>query len=361
VPSAADESRRFFDFTPVSATNPVVATLDGTIQIPLSELRGFREAEKLQAITDPASLAQKRAVLDELINQYLYVDEAYRAGVPFSADFTRRMDATRTMILTDFLAMRAAAETKTPALVETGETADAGAALAEHLFEAASIVVSNEAYALLKRAAKAIDDTTAAAQLGPVTLPAEEATQQLHAILNRTPEATLVRYEERSISVRQILVIYAGLPAARRPRVEQPQGLIEMIKPLILPELMAIEAAKRGIAAEPAFQQKLIQNRNALLRFHAHGAIESRANDTLRGPDLESRLQAWYRQNAALYAAPAEAGGNAPGKPLPYAEVRDRVLGDFSVDLRDRLLAEKALELRKVRRVVVVEAVLRSL
>ena len=335
-----------------------MATIDGAIRIPLSELRAYRDAERLHAISDPRSLAQKRAVLEALVNEYLYVDDAYRARVPASAGFSRQMEATRTMILTDCMAARAAGDS-VPAPAPAGQGGDAAVAMAERLFEAASITVSNEAYSLVKRAAQAIDavSTEAVAHGVAENGGSLTSTQQRHAIIDATPAAVLVRYENKSISVQQILVIYAGLPASRRPRVATEHGLIEMIKPLILPELMAIEATKRGIAAEPAFERKLIQNRNALLRFHVHGMIESRANDALRAPDLETRLESWYRGRAAFYATTAGDGKNAP----PFAEVRDRVLGDFSVDLRDTLLAEKARELRNLRSVVIHEDVLDSL
>ncbi len=338
---APEFARRFFDFTPVSAENPVVATIDGTVQIPLSELRGYRDAERPRTITDPANLAQKRAVLDDLVNEYLYVDDAYRAGVPESAAFSRRMDATRTMLLSDFMSVRAI-ETKPLATMPDREAA---AAMAEKLFDAANIEVSNEAYDLLKKSAFVVDQ-------------AAENSPQLAAVVKHAPDATLVRYEDRTISVHQILAIYAGLPVAKRPRVATEAGLIAMIKPLIAPELMALEAAKRGIAAEPAFQHKLIQNRNALLRFHVHGAIESQANAVLNGPDLEPQLAAWYRTHAEFYATPATSGG----KTIPtLAAVRDRALADFSVDLRDRLLAEKAQALRRERHVAIDEKALQAL
>lgn len=340
----ADDSRRIFDFTPVSAVNPVVATIDGTIKIPLSELRGFRDAEKLRAITDPADLAQKRAVLDALVDEYLRVDEAYRAGVVESSGFVRQMEATRTMVLTDFMSMRAAAEQPASAPA----AGDAGGALAEKLFDAANIEVSNEAYALVRRAAQAVDAATG---------PREELMERLRAIVTATPEAVLVRYEGRTISVRQILAIYAGLPVEKRPPVQTQAGLIELIKPLILPELMAIEAVKRGIAADPVFQQKIIQNRNTLLRFHAHGLIERRTNELLRAPDLEVRLREWYEAHRADYAV-VEAGRR---RPATFAEAKPQVEGDYSVALRDRLLAEHAAALRKARSVAVDEKVLVNL
>ncbi|MDB6113555.1 MAG: hypothetical protein JWQ62_500 [Lacunisphaera sp.] len=339
----ADDSRRLFDFTAVSAANPVVATIDGTIVIPLSELRGYRDSERLQAITDPASLSQKRAVLEDLINEYLYVDDACRSGVLQSEGFQRQMEATRTMLLTDFLASRVANEQGSSSATDL----DPGAALADRLFEAAAIEVSNEAYALLKRAAQAV----VAAGSG------EENSARLHGIIAATPDATLVRYEDKSISVRQILAIFAGLPAPR-PAVETPAGLTAMIKPLIAPELMASVAVKRGIAADPEFQHKFIQNRNALLRFHVQGLVDRQANELMHAPDFEAQLHAWYDAHQADYAVTTGRGE----KLVPsYDQARPRVEGDYSVALRERLLAAKAQALRRAHAVHIDEAVLRGL
>lgn len=349
----ADESRRFFDFAPISAANPVVATIDGSLTIPLSELRAYRNTERLQALTDSASLTQKRALVEDLINEYLYVDEAYRMRVDQSPRFLKQMEATRTMILTDFMSTRAMKQKgDVPA-----ENNAAPAELADRLFEATLIDISNEAYDLLKRAAKAVDASSAASKRGPVVESTQAAAAKLHAIINATPEAVLVSYEHKSLSVRQILTLYAGLPTPRPP-IQTQDGFVAMIKPLILPELMAIEAMKQGIAAEPEFTNKLVQNRNALLRFHVHGAIESQANEVLKGPDLEAQLQAWYRDHAAAFVMPSEGGSK---NPPPFSAVKDRALADFSVDLRDRLLAEKARELRQSRRVSIDEAVLQTL
>jgi hypothetical protein len=339
----ADESRRLFDFTPVSAANPVVATIRGTIEIPLSELRGYREAERPQAVIDPSSLAQRRAILDELINEYLHVDAAYRAGVPASPGFIRQMEATRTMILTDFMAARAAE--KAPALAEEGAAA---MALAEKLFEAASIEVSNEACATLRRAAQAVDTVPSGAGSEP----------QLRAIVDTAPEAVLVRYGEKSISVHQVLIIYAGLPAEKRPPVATQDGIIALIKPLILPELMALEAGRRGIETEPAFQQKLAQNRNALLRFHAHGQVERQAVALLAAPDAEAQLRAWYDAHRGDYAL-VDATGQK--RLASFAEAQPRVEGDYSVAVRDRLLAEQAQTLRREHAVWIDEKVLLAL
>jgi hypothetical protein len=352
----SDETRRFFDFTPVSSENPVVARIDDNIEIPLSELRAYRDTERIQTIIDPASFAQKHALLQDLIDEYLCVDEAYRTGVTQSAGFLKQMEATRTMVLTDFFALRAAAEKNSAPPVH--ENTDAAAVMADRLFEAASIVISNEGYELLKTGARLVDTASAASRRGPMVDPPEEAAAKLHAIVNRTPDAVLVRYEHKSISVRQLLAIYAGLPAPR-PRLHEPDGLIAMIKPRIVPVLMAMEAEKQGIAADPAFQAKLAQNRNALLRFHMQGVIEREANELLQASDLEAQLHAWYAQHKTEYAPLPE---NAAVIVIPtYEQARARVLADYSVAVIERLRSEKAAALRKIRAITIDEAVLERL
>jgi hypothetical protein len=346
-----DVSHRLFDFTPISAANPVVATIDGTLQIPLSELRAYRTTERLQARTD--DLPRQRALLDDLINEYLFVDEAYRTGLVQSPKFSTQMAATRTMILTDFLSTQATNE-HPPGSVAAR---DAAATLADRLFDAAPIDISNEAYALIKRAAQKIDTTSAASQRGPVADPPDVTAAKLSAIITATPEAVAVRFADKSLSLHEILSIYAGLPAPR-PAVQTPEGFVALIKPLITPELMAGEAVRRGIASESDFQNKLVQNRNALLRFQAQAAIEAEANAILRSPELEAKLQAWYRTHAGTYAV-TEPGG---GRTVPaLAEARDRALADFSVELCDHFRAEKARALRQARVITIDEAVLRTL
>ncbi len=355
--ASGDLGRRLFDFTPVSASNPVVATIDGWIEIPLSELRGYRDAERPKALSESPTVAQKRAILDDLITEYLLVDDAYRTGVTTMPAFTKRMEATHTMLLTDFMAARAENEAK------SGPTSDAAAspppagaaeAMADRLFEATDVEISNEAFAILKRGAQKIDAAREASSRGPVVEPEREAAAKLRAAIAETPDAVLARYVNKSISVRQVLVIYAGMPAPR-PNLQTQAGVVQMIKPLITPELMAIEATKRGIETEPAFQAKLIQNRNALLRFHMQGLIDRRANEAMRAPDFPAQLRAWYEAHRAEYRLPPEKGGAIPS----YADVAQRVEADYSVALVERLKAEQAAALRQLHRVAVDEDALK--
>ncbi len=349
----AEFARRIFDFTPVSEKNPIVARIGDSITIPASEYRAYQQAEKLRAIDDPTSLPQKRAVLESLIDQVLSVDESFRRGVADSPEFAKRMKFTRAMLLTDFLSAEVVAkQAKSPA-----DNATVLAAYADRLFDAADIEVSNEAYDMLKGAAHAIDVSDAASHLGPVMEPPAIASAKLRTIVQRTPDVVLARYNQSKISVREILVIYAGLPAPR-PKVDTHESFLAMIKPRIVPELMAFEAERQGIDQQPAFQSKLLENRSALLRFHAQGAAEREANLILKGPELEQRLQAWYQEHKADYAAPTEGGE----KKIPsFAEARSRIEGDYSVALCEQLFTEHVQGLRKSTTITVDEVVLKAL
>jgi hypothetical protein len=345
-----DESRRLFDFAPVSATNPVVATIDDAIEIPLSELRAYREAEHIGVSLDNANIAGKRALLEELIDEYLSVDDAYRNGVTQAPGFLKRMNATRTMILTDFLANQVLREKGEPSAAAD----DPVAKLGERLFDAAVIEISNESYAVVQQAAKEIDAVSATgAQLGPVSLSPPPA-EKLRMIVRQTPESVLVRYDGKSISVHQLLAIYAGLPPPR-PELGTHDGLLGMIKPFVIPELMALEAVKRGIDREPAFREKLIQTRNALLRFQMQGDVDRQANELMNRPDVESQIHSWYDSHRTNYRGAAPESGNHIST---YAEVRSQVEADYSVVLRDRLLAERSKALRKTRLVKIDEKAL---
>jgi len=296
---ADGESRRLFDFAPVSILNPVVATIDGRIEIPLSELRAYRAAEHNLSVTEQGNLGQKRAILDALIDQYLYVDECYRTGVTQNPGFLKEMEATRTLILTDLV---------------TPQDPKEAMKMGDRLFEQADELISNEAWALLKKAALAVDKNRSA-----------ERRDYLARLLKSIPDAELVRCGKHSLKVQNVAVIYAGM-SAPRPDLQTQAGVIQMIKPLLIPELMADEAERQGIASRPAFQQQLDRNRNALLRFHVQGEIEHEAN----------------RLMADDHSSP-------------------EVKAERSVRLLEELMGQKARALRKEHHVAVNDAVLAGL
>lgn len=337
-------ARRFFDFAPASRSNPVVAAIDETVRIPLSELRAYQAAEHLATQGRELSLTEKKALLDLLITEYVLVDGAYRAGVPETADFIRRMETTRTMLLADFLAMRAPKRADEP-----GATAEDMARIADTVFNAAALHISNEAHAALKRAAFDIERVTVAARLGPIVDSAEALGAKLRGIISEVPATVLVQFAGRRLLLRDVARYYVGL-ASPRPAVAAPEELLAFLKPLVLPELLAAEAVRRGIPHDPEFQQKCAQNRNALLRFHVQGELERQANAVLRSEQIDQELRLWYERHKGDYA-PVD--GEHRGRVPPFAEARSRVLADYSVALLERLKAERAAALRKERRITI--------
>ncbi|MDB6018422.1 MAG: hypothetical protein JWR19_2911 [Pedosphaera sp.] len=335
-------ARRLFDFTPVSTNNPIVARIGGSLEIPVSEYLAYRKAEHLSTITNTLDLNQKKELLNGLIDQYLLVDEACRTGADQHPGFTSRMDYTRTIMLSDFLVAQEV-EAKVKTADEYNQLLEN---LKNRLFDAATIDVSIGDYDKLKIAAREINATGASPSSSP----------KIRTLLENMSDSVLARYNGTAITVKQVLAIYAPLHAPRPP-LESNDDLINLLKPLIVPELMAAEARRLGIESQPAFQNKLIENRNALLRIHMRGLIEAQANQELKAPGLDQRIQSWYQQNAEQYAVPATNGV----KTIPtYAAIKKRLAGDYSVDLRDRIQAEKVRALRKAHPVEIIEAILKT-
>jgi hypothetical protein len=342
---ATSLDRRLFDFTPISNTNAVVARIGNTVEIPVTEYQAYIAAEKQIIIRTNSCFAERRTLLDDLVGEYLLVNDAYKDGIDQRPDFLRKMDYTRTILLSEFL---------------TAQEVDAKAKTAEeynHLlndlqnrvFDAAEIIVSNEAFEKLRKVAKDIN------ALDPASTGRKTSSAKIRAVMEKLDESVLARYNGEKVSVKEVFAIYANLHAPR-PRLETNQDLIDILRPLVMPSLLAAEARKQGIENLADFKNKVDQNRNALLRIYEHGVLQQQASDGMKVPDLSERLQAWYKQNAERYAIEGPSGSKTTP---PYSEVHERVEGDYSVDLWERLEADKIHSLRKSCRIQIDDAVLR--
>src|SRR5262249_30942374 len=150
-------------------------------------------------------LATKKDVLNHLIDQYLLVDEAYRMGADKRADFTNRMEFTRTLILSDLLVTR-----DVQAKAKTGEDYNRLLdALQNRLFDAATIEVSPDSYELLKKATREINALNEAPD--PSAKGHSQSSARTREAMAKTPDAVLARYDAKQITVKQILAIYASL------------------------------------------------------------------------------------------------------------------------------------------------------
>ena len=350
------EGRRLFDFTPVSKDNPVLARIGDSVKIPVSEYLAYQKAEHLSTAHDKLSSAQKKEMLNDLIGEYLLVDEAYRIGADKRPGITSRMKYTRTFLLSDFLVVQEVGK-KAATAEEYNKLLQN---LQNRLFEAATIDVSIEAYDKLKNLAKEINalsgKTPSSAPSESVSPTSPSPSAKIGEMIEKMPDSVLARYNGTPVMVNQLAAIYSTLQLPR-PRLETNEDLIVLIKPLIIPELMAAEAVKQGIEKLPDFQNKITQNQNALLRIYMHGLIKAQTNKELEvsSSDLEKKMRAWYRQNAEDYAVQTTGGA----KKIPsYDEIHKRVEGDYSVDLWNRIQAEKIDGLRKARHIEINKTVL---
>ncbi len=343
----SDCSRRIFDFTPVSRTNPVLARINGSNSISESEFVAYRKAEHLSTINEHLTLNRKKEILNDLIDEYLLIDAAYQSGADQHPEFVKRMDFTRTLILSDFLVSEEV-EAKAKTGEEYNKLLDE---LQNRLFDAATIDVSVQSYDVLKNAAKEVDAIGTPGK-GESTVGAKA-----RGIVEKMTDTVLARYNGEVVTVKEILAVYIPLHVPR-PRLETEDDLVKLLKPLIVPELMAAEAKMRGMESLPAFQNKIVENRNALLRIYMHGLINTEANQQLAAPNLDVRIKSWYHENARKYAVHGADGAET----IPaYETIGARLEGDYSEDLRNRIKEEKLQDLRKGRDIQIDEAVLKGL
>src|SRR5437899_6484231 len=77
--AAIEDVRRLYDLTPVSTNNPVLASVkECQIEIPVSEYRAYINSAFIPGKEGKTlAPAEKRAKLDELLNEYFWVWQGY--------------------------------------------------------------------------------------------------------------------------------------------------------------------------------------------------------------------------------------------------------------------------------------------
>lgn len=328
---AAPLPLRLFDFTPPSAENPVLARIDDSLEIPASELRAFVAAERSSRQLEQLSPTERHQALRDLADEYLLVIEAKRRGAEQTGPFRLRMDYTRRMLLSEFLVGDEVGARATTA----DDYARRLASLRREIFDSCPIAVSNESHALFAQLA-----AETAAALARSAAP--EAEKRLFAEATaRAGHATLARYGSNAVPVRKALVFYLYLPPGDRPEVGTPAGLTKLLEELLLPDLLADEAQRRGLEQRDDFRAKVAENESALLRMFMQDQLR-RELLALPAPS-EAELARWYLLRRDRYA-------RAAASPLVgldgFDGQRERVQSDF---LEERAAELRAKRLRKLR------------
>lgn len=324
-----DVPDRLFDFAPVGPGNPWVARLDGTEEIPVSELRAYAAAQRGGA--DPAALAPdaRRALIADLVDEYLLVRAARAAGADTSPAFAGRMAHTRRMLLAELLVGR-----EVGAVARTPEDYAARLQrLRDAVFDACPIEVSNEAHARL----------VAALEPAGRALAARDG-RAFAAETARLGSLVLARYPGGVVEARKLLVFALAVPESERPDAAQPAGLTQLLKELLLPELLADAARARGIEATREFRAKVIENENSLRRLFARDELLQETRRRSAVP-AEAEVAAWFQAQRAHYGAGVE-----------LAAVRARVESDLVEERCAQARAALLATLRRAHRIEIRDA-----
>lgn len=259
---------RLRDFSPVSEANPVVARIvDTPIVIPMSEFRAYLSSELSEEERTSLDPNAARTHLERLIDELVLLRDAYRKNVDASEPIASALEGTRRMLLAEFLTRE-----------EVGDKAKSAeqysallAALEDRLFEEAEIVVSNEAYAVLKEA------VTRYGPGKPDELPAGLAARQL-AVCG-----------DMKVTIGDVLSMYLGLTPGKRPDITTPEVLAGLLKELLADGLKVAEARKRRLDRGRLYRETVAANRAALTRMWLQDRITDEAVEQMKAkPSVRS-------------------------------------------------------------------------
>lgn len=326
--SEIEALHRIYSMSPVSATNPVVARVpECGIEIPASEFQAFIEAEgPIEDTGRTFTLPEKRALMERLVDEHLFLWNAYEHKWDQQEGVARMLTSTRNLMLVEALTEKEVNEkVKMPQDYErlSGE-------LRDRCFEKIDIVVSRENYEELKAAAKRLKD-------GGVPSPPEKL------------RLRLANSKLGAISIGDFLQAYAAIPADKQPDLQQPENATAILKKIWGQAALAAEAAARSLDQTPEFREGLQLNRNVLTRFYAQDRVTDKAVARLKSPEGQRCVRRWYE----THLQDRYTFQNADGKPQPLAfdKEHESIENDYFEELREDVRAEEARALRNGRQV----------
>jgi Protein of unknown function (DUF1573) len=326
--------RRLYDFTPVSATNPVIARVKKCdIEIPVSELRAYARtilSSDAGAVTGPLTLADKRRLLDGLLDDHFLLWDGYRQKADRTIQMSNLLESTKTMLLQETLEQQEVNDkAKTPA-----ETQRLSRKLRDEIFDKTEVAVSNDSYDELKKVA---------ANLNSAGTEAVDLNQLDPAVRDRV----LAHWKGGVVTIGDVLAMWAGGPISQRPDLGKPEALTSLLKTMLEDALLAQEARDRGLEKAPIVVRKVQENRNVLTRMYVLDRITDRAVARMQEPDTAARVRAWYETNRTTRYTYRDDQGKP--RELPFEANRDNIESDYVEALTEQLRAEYVRGLRKGR------------
>jgi len=337
-----ERRHRLYDMAPVSPANPVVASVEGTdIEIPLSEYRAYVASLPGADKRSPLSLARKRELLADLLNEHFLLWEGYRQKIDQREAVTKMLEQTKIILLESALT-----ETEVGAKAKTPDEEDKLAKeLRSRIFDKADIFVSNEAYDEVRKIIRAKNTSTqivpAATTNGAGTLP---------------KGYVLAKCKAGSVTIGDFLSAYTQAPVSSRPNIETQQGMVEFLKQMLEDSLMVAEARERGLEKSEAVREKMQLNRNVLTRMGVLDELSDKASAMVKKPGFEADLRRWYDDHRKSRYTYQDSTGKE--QVVPFAEEHESIQNDYLENLMEQMRAEKINSLRKGQKIQINEKLL---
>jgi hypothetical protein len=332
VPYAPSQLIRLYDMTPASEANPVLARVESCgIEIPLSEFQKYVLTEG--PMGGPQTVlndAEKRALLERLVDEHLFLWDAYRKNYDALPSVRETLESTRDMMLLDTLMSKEIIE-PSKSLAEQRQRHEA---LVNRAFDRLHVDVSNENYEALKAELKRRERSSAPAPADVLDLP-------------------LAKWDRLTLSIKDVLARHESLPAEKRPDLRQPEGLIEVLKKILEEPALAEEARAQKLHETPEFRDRFQLNRNTLTRFHAQDRRTDRCAAHLKTPAGQSALRAWYERNLQSRYTIKDKEGKE--RVISLETDYQSIENDFFDVLQEDLRSHEARALRAERKIVIEE------
>jgi len=335
----AEPLLRLYDMTPVSVTNPVVASVkECGIEIPLNELCAYMNLW-LPPEKKSASLtkADKLQYLQQLLDDHLLLWDGYQKKLDHTPELEGQLDYTLRLDLEAALVHREL-EQKAPRTDDEKEKVID--ALEDRIFKAAEIHIVPEAYEELKTVANTTDGVE------PDLLKLTDAQRNL----------VLVRYDGGTLSVGDCLETYYALPSGSRPDLQDPDEFPKIVRSALISPLMQAEGQKEGLASSVRVQTNLQLNRNVLTKMAMLTWFTRQGDAQRETPGWEDSAKQWYEIHKSRYSTRAD------GKKTSSFETnRQAIMNDYEEELVTRLRADEVRNLRQSHTILINDPLLENL
>jgi hypothetical protein len=154
----------------------------------------------------------------------------------------------------------------------------------------------------------------------------------------------VARCNDLVVTIGDVLHAYAKRGSSHRPDLRTRDGLIDILKEILEPPLMAAAAQSRGLERSPFFLEKMTLNRAALLRFYAQDRIADQAAARMKAPGLRSQLKQWFEAHVKDRYTYKDENGN--DRVYAFDKEQDRIADDYFENLRETIRAETVKSLR---------------